>query len=185
VKYSRQVFFDSGAATILYLAATLVVIAIILFWQVYRGRKALGLPAGRVIYADMRGWGPVEQPLFDAELGLVGKPDYLVESAGQLIPVEVKSIRNSTAPYDAHIFQLAAYCLLVQLQLGKRPSYGILHYANRTYAIDYTPQLEQAVRDLLIEIHAQGKLKELPRSHDSAARCSHCNYRSVCDQRLL
>ena len=67
------------------------------------------------------------------ELGLVGKPDYLVESAGQLIPVEVKSTRNSNAPYDAHIFQLAAYCLLVQRQLGKRPPYGILHYANRTY----------------------------------------------------
>ncbi len=180
-----QVRSDCGAATILYLAAALLLVAIFLFWQAHRGRQALGLPAGRVIYADTRGWGPVEQPLYDAELGLVGKPDYLVESAGQLIPVEVKSTRNTSAPYDAHIFQLAAYCLLVQRQLGKRPPYGILHYANRTYAIDYTPQLEQAVQDLLIEIHAQEKLKELPRSHDSAARCSHCSYRSVCDQRLL
>jgi CRISPR-associated exonuclease Cas4 len=148
-------------------------------------RKALGLPAGRVISSDMRGWGPVEQPLYDAELGLVGKPDYLVESDGQLIPVEVKSTRNSNAPYDAHIFQLAAYCLLVQRQLGKRPPYGILHYANRTLAIDYTQQLEQAVQDLLIEIHSQEKLRDLSRSHNSAARCSHCSYRSTCDQRLL
>jgi CRISPR-associated exonuclease Cas4 len=75
--------------------------------------------------------------------------------------------------------------LLVQRQLGKRPPYGILHYADRTYAIDYTPQLEQAVQDLLVELHAQEKQKELPRSHDSAARCNHCSYRSVCDQRLL
>ena len=162
-----------------------MLVAVILLWQAYRGRKALGLPAGRVIYADMRGWGPIEQPLYDPELGLVGKPDYLVESAGQLIPVEVKSTRNANAPYDAHIFQLAAYCLLVQRQLGKRPPYGILHYANRTYAIDYTPQLEQAVQDLLIEIHTQERLKELARSHTSTARCSHCSYRSVCDQRLL
>jgi len=102
-----------------------------------------------------------------------------------LIPVEVKSTRNSKAPYDAHVFQLAAYCLLVQRQLGKRPPYGILHYANRTFAIDYTRQLEQAIQDLLIEIHAQEKLRELPRSHHSAARCSHCSYRSTCDQRLL
>ena len=143
------------------------------------------MPTGRVIYADTRGWGPVEQPLYDAELGLVGKPDYLVESGEQLIPVEVKSTRNSNAPYDAHIFQLAAYCLLVQRQLGKRPPYGILHYANRTYAIDYTSELEQTIQDLLVEIHAQGIKKELPRSHNSAARCSHCGYRSVCDQRLL
>ena len=169
----------------LYLAVALLLVALILFWQAYRGRKALGLPAGRVIYADMRGWGPVEQPLYDAELGLVGKPDYLVESAGQFIPVEVKSTRISDAPYDAHIFQLAAYCLLVQRQLGKRPPYGILHYANRTYAIDYTPQLEQAVQNLLDEIRTQEKLRDIPRSHDSAARCSHCSYRSACDQRLL
>jgi len=162
-----------------------LLVAIFLFWQAHRSRQALGLPAGRVIYADTRAWGPVEQPLYDAELGLVGKPDYLVESVGQLIPVEVKSTRNAHTPYDAHIFQVAAYCLLVQRQLGKRPAYGILHYADRTYAIDYTPQLEQAVLDLLVEIHAHEKLKELPRSHDSAARCSHCNYRSVCDQRLL
>ena len=160
-------------------------VAIILFWQAKRGQKALGLPAGRVIYADTRVWGPVEQPLYDAELALVGKPDYLIENSGQYIPVEVKSTRVSDAPYDAHIFQLAAYCLLVQRQLGKRPAYGILNYSNRTYAIDYTPQLEQALQDLLIDIHAQEKSKELPRSHDSAARCNHCSYRSVCDQRLM
>jgi len=169
----------------LYLAAALVLLAIILFWQAQRGRKALGLPAGRIISADMRGWGPVEQPLYDAELGLVGKPDYLVESSGQLIPVEVKTSRASNAPYDAHIFQLAAYCLLIQRQLGKRPPYGILRYPNRTYAIDFTPQLEQAILDQLAEIHHQEKQKELPRSHHSAARCSHCGYRRVCDQRLL
>jgi CRISPR-associated exonuclease Cas4 len=162
-----------------------LLVAVILLWQAYRGRKALGLPAGRIIYADMSGWGPIEQPLYDAELGLVGKPDYLVESAGQLIPVEVKSARNANAPYDAHIFQLAAYCLLVHRQLGKRPPYGILHYGSRTYAIDYTPQLEQAVHNLLIEIHAQERQKEPARSHSSVARCSHCSYRSICDQRLL
>ncbi len=176
----------SGAANnLVYLAAVLFLVATILFWQTYRGRKALGLPAGRVIYTDTRNWGPVEQPLYDAELGLVGKPDYLVENAGQLIPVEVKSARISGAPYDAHIYQLAAYCLLVQRQLGKKPAYGILHYPNRTYAIDYTPQLEQAIQDMLLEIHTQEKMKELERSHNSSARCNRCSYRSVCDQRLL
>jgi CRISPR-associated exonuclease Cas4 len=162
-----------------------LLVAIFLFWRAQQGQKALGLPAGRVIYADMQSWGAVEQPFYDAELGLVGKPDYLVESSGQFIPVEVKSSRIANAPYDAHIFQLAAYCLLVMRQLGKRPQYGILNYPNRTYAIDFTPQLEQAIQDLLIEIHAQEKLKDVPRSHDSAARCNRCSFRSVCDQRLL
>jgi CRISPR-associated exonuclease Cas4 len=159
--------------------------AAVLLYLATRGRKALGLPAGRVIYADPRLWGPVEQPLYDAALGLTGKPDYLVESGGALIPVEVKSTRIGAAPYDAHIFQLAAYCLLVHRHYGRRPTHGILHYPNRTFAVDYTPQLEAELLHLLDEIHAQAKAKDLSRSHNSAARCSRCGYRQTCDQRLL
>ena len=91
----------------------------------------------------------------------------------------------TTAPYDAHIFQLAAYCLLVQRHYGKRPAYGILHYPNRTFAIDYTARLEEQLLRLLEEMHAQERRKDLPRSHDSPARCSRCGYRLICDQRLL
>jgi CRISPR-associated exonuclease Cas4 len=167
------------------LALIILIVALVLLWQANRRQRLIGLPAGRVIYADTRGWGPVEQPLYDAELGLVGKPDYLVETGGQVIPVEVKSSPVTTAPYDAHIFQLAAYCLLVQRQYGKRPAYGILHYPNRTFAIDFTAGLEQRLLNLLEEMHAQERRKDLPRSHDSAARCSRCGYRHICDQRLL
>jgi CRISPR-associated exonuclease Cas4 len=167
------------------LSVIVFVLAVALLWIAARGQKAGGLPAGRIIYADTRGWGPVEQPLYDAEFGLVGKPDYLVETGGQIVPVEVKSSYVSDAPYDAHIFQLAAYCLLVHRHFGKRPVYGILHYPNRTYAIDYTTALEAELIELLAEIHAQDKQKDVPRSHDSARRCSRCGYRQTCDQRLL
>ena len=169
----------------LVLAVIVFLLALGLLWVVARRQRAIGLPAGRIIYTDTRGWGPVEQPLYDADLGLVGKPDYLVENGGQIIPVEVKSSYVSAAPYDAHIYQLAAYCLLVHRHFGKRPAYGILHYPNRTYAIDYTPSLEAELHRLLDEIHAQEKQKDQPRSHDSAARCSRCGYRQTCDQRLL
>jgi CRISPR-associated exonuclease Cas4 len=81
-----------------------------------------------------------------------GKPDYLVQSGGSIIPVEVKSGRAPAAPYDSHIFQLAAYCLLVEKTYGKRPPYGIIHYAGRDFAIDYTRQLESALLDWLAEI---------------------------------
>ena len=169
----------------LILALFIFVLALVLLWQASRSQRAIGLPAGRVIYADTRNWGAVEQPLYDAELGLVGKPDYLVETGGQVIPVEVKSSPVTTAPYDAHVFQLAAYCLLVQRHYGKRPAYGILHYPNRTFAIDYTAQLESQLLKLLEEMHAQERRKEVSRSHESAARCSRCGFRTICDQRLL
>jgi CRISPR-associated exonuclease Cas4 len=167
------------------LALILFLLALYLLWHSWRQQKTLGLPAGRVIYTDTRAWGAVEQALYDAELGLTGKPDYLVEQANQVIPVEVKSGRVSSAPYDAHIFQLATYCLLVQRCMGKRPPYGILHYPNRTFAIDYTPELEKVLLNLLDEMRAQERRKEIQRSHDSKARCTSCGFRDICDQKLL
>ena len=168
----------------LLLAAFLLFLALVLLWQSNRRQQALGLPAGRIIYADTRRWGRVEQALYDPELGLTGRPDYLVEQSGEIIPVEVKSGQVAAGPYDAHIFQLAAYCLLVQRSFGKRPSYGILHYSNRTYAIDYTHQLEKALLALLEEMRELDRRKEIDRSHESPARCSACGYRTICEQRL-
>ncbi len=169
----------------LYLAAFLILLALVILWQARRQRQASGVPAGRIITSDMSKWGAVEQPLYDAELGLVGRPDYLVEQSGQLIPVEVKSNRVSSAPYDAHIYQLAAYCLLVQRHYGKRPAYGILHYPTHTFAIDFTPQLEASLLELLADMRSKERRKNIPRSHQSSERCSGCGYRNICDQKLL
>jgi CRISPR-associated exonuclease Cas4 len=167
-----------------YLALALILIALLLLWVSARRQVEAGLPGGRVIYTDTRGWGPVEKPLYDPTLGLAGKPDYLVEKGSQIIPVEVKSTRVVDAPYDSHIYQLAAYCLLVQRTLGARPPYGILRYSNRTFAIDYTPQLETALIELLNEMRVAGERKEQDRSHQNPERCAHCGYRTTCDQAL-
>jgi CRISPR-associated exonuclease Cas4 len=169
----------------LWVFVILLAASVALFFLARRTRQSAGLPAGRVIYTDTRGWGAVEKPLYDPEWNLTGKPDYLVEQGASIIPVEVKSTRIGAAPYDAHIYQLAAYCRLVQVQFGKRPTHGILHYPNRTFAIDYTPELEAALEALVQEIHASERRKELPRSHEQAARCARCGFRSVCDQRLM
>ncbi len=168
----------------IFFAALFFILAILLLWQASRRRKSLGLPAGRVIYTDTRAWGALEQSLYDPVSGLTGKPDYLVEEKGRVIPVEVKTSRITTAPYDAHIFQLAAYCLLVHRQYGKRPPHGIIHYPNRTFAVDYTPQLESALLELLDEVRLKDRHKEVARSHNSPARCSRCGFRSTCDQKL-
>jgi CRISPR-associated exonuclease Cas4 len=167
-----------------YLALALIIISLALLWFSARRQSEAGLPGGRVIYTDTRGWGPVEKPLYDPNLGLTGKPDYLVEKGRQIIPVEIKSGRIGDAPYDSHIYQLAAYCLLVQRSLGVRPPNGILRYSNRTFAVDYTPQLEAALVELLNEMRLAGERKEQPRSHESPERCAHCGYRSTCDQAL-
>lgn len=167
-----------------FIALFLFILAIVFFWQSGRQQKEAGLPGGRVIYTDTRAWGEVEKPLFDQALGLTGKPDYLVEQNGRIIPVEVKTGRTPEAPYDSHIFQVAAYCLLVEKTYGKRPPYGIIHYPNRDFAVDYTPALESSLLDLLAELKRDEVRTNVPRSHEDAARCRKCGFKKVCDQSL-
>jgi CRISPR-associated exonuclease Cas4 len=169
----------------LYIGLALLLLAILFFWQSNRQRKATGLPVGHVIFTDTRGWGKLEKPLFYQALGLTGKPDYLVQQNGMIIPVEVKSGRAPESPYDSHIYQLASYCLLVEKTYGNRPPYGIIHYQNRDFAIDYTQELESALLDLLAEMKRDEHKHDVPRSHEQASRCARCGFRKVCDQSLV
>ncbi|UCE00948.1 MAG: Dna2/Cas4 domain-containing protein [Chloroflexota bacterium] len=167
-----------------YLIGSLIILGVILFWLSSRQRAAAGLPAGRVIFSDHEQWGEVPAPLYDPTFNLTGKPDYLVENERGIIPVEVKSTRMKTAPYDSHIYQLAAYCLLVDKSFGIRPPYGILNYPNKEIAIDYTNYLEQNLIEIIREIHLQERRKNVDRSHHSLERCRTCGFRTTCDQAL-
>jgi CRISPR-associated exonuclease Cas4 len=173
----------------LYIAIALLLISLILFWTARRQRASTGLPGGRIIYEDMHTWRKTSESLYDPILGLTGKPDYLVERGDTVIPVEIKSSRAPNAPYDSHIMQLAAYCLLVERGIGKRPPYGILHYQpaahdKRTFAVDFTPQLEHAILDVLVEMRSLGRKKDIARSHEIAARCHNCGYKHTCNRSL-
>jgi CRISPR-associated exonuclease Cas4 len=170
--------------TALYAGIFLLLFAFILFFISGRQRRGSGLPGGRVIYTDTRVWGKVEKPLFNLDLGLTGKPDYLIEQNSRIIPVEVKTGRTPEAPYDSHIFQVAVYCLLVQKTYGKRPPYGIIHYPGRDFAVDYTSELEKALLDLLADMRIDGQRAEVQRSHEEENRCRRCGFRQGCDQRL-
>ncbi len=169
----------------LYIALAVLAAAVVLFVLSSRTRKEAGLPGGRVIYRDTRGWGKLEKPLFDSELGLTGKPDYLVEQNGKIIPVEVKTGRTPPAPYDSHVFQVAAYCYLVQKTYGKRPTHGIIHYPERDFAVDYTQELESALKDLIDHLRVDERRPSVPRSHQDPNRCLHCGYQDTCDEKLV
>jgi CRISPR-associated exonuclease Cas4 len=166
------------------LAAFLLLLFLYLLWQSGRTQQASGLPGGRVIYTDTRAWGKVEKPLYVPGISITGKPDYLVEENGQIIPVEVKSGKAPAAPYDSHIFQLAAYCLMVEKTYGKRPPYGIIHYPDKDFAIDYTPELESRLLDILAEMRRDETREDVERSHETRARCARCGFRDLCDQSL-
>jgi CRISPR-associated exonuclease Cas4 len=168
----------------LVIAILCAAVAVALFILSHRIQRSAGMPTGRVVYSDPNLWGKVEQPLYDPQLSLTGRPDYLVTQSGKMIPVEVKSGWAPNSPREGHVFQLAAYCLLVERTWHQRPSHGLLHYRNRTFAIDYTRELENRLLDLIVNIRRQEQAGEAERSHTEPARCAKCGYRDSCDQRL-
>lgn len=161
----------------------LLVMAAMAFLVSRASRRKTGLPEGRMLYSDTGAWMKVEKPYYDPEWGLAGKPDYVIESKGVLVPVEVKS-NSADQPYDSHIMQLAAYCRLVQVTSGRRPPRGLIKYNNRVFEIEYTPALEASLKSLVGEIRAADPLSDIARSHQSAPRCRSCGYARDCEQRL-
>lgn len=168
----------------MYLIGFLFLLGAALLWISGRQRRATGLPAGRVVYRDHNKWGKIETPLYDPTFNLTGKPDYLVENSDGIIPVEVKSSRLKSTPYDSHIYQLAAYCLLIEQAFSIKPAYGILSYANQDVAVDYTPELENRLIDTIREMRSKSRLRNIDRSHQSPPRCRGCGFNSVCDQAI-
>lgn len=165
-------------------ASILLVVGIILLLISRRQQHESGLPTGEIIYSDTRQWEPLETPLYDPSLGLAGRPDYLVRSKDQVIPIEIKSSQVAETPYEGHIMQVAAYCRLVDYQFGIRPDHGLINYTDKTFSIEYSQDLELKLSNLLHEVRRQTNQTTPDRSHQSINRCRNCGYRKICDQAL-
>jgi CRISPR-associated exonuclease Cas4 len=177
----------------------LVLLALASYLAARRASSRSGLPGGRILYSDT-GYpvgriGPTEKnkdgeeqekPLISRRYGLIGKPDYLVQTDDGIIPIEVKSTRcpaNGRA-YDSHIMQLAAYCLLVEEALDANVPYGIIRYSDCEIDLDYTSDLRDELIVLLEEIREARLARDVHRSHDDARRCRSCSMRASCDEAL-
>ena len=165
------------------LGLALLLLALLVFAWGLRLRRSTGLPWAPVLYRDTGGSVP-EKPLIARKLGLVGKPDYLLELRGRIIPVEVKPGRRAARPYESDLMQLAAYCVLVEETSGTPPPYGLLRYAEQTFRIDYSEQVRAEVLALLDEMRAELEGSDCDRSHDDQRRCLSCGFFEQCDQAL-
>jgi len=167
------------------IALSLIVLGLFVFWLGRRTQAEAGLPVGRVIYSDTRGWQSIEKPLFSRTHRLAGKPDYVVQQGRDIVPVEVKSAHApSDGPRRSHVLQLAAYCLLIEETYRQKPKYGIVKYADRMFAVDYTDALRTELLDVIAAMRDDLARGAAERSHDEAARCAHCGYRHACPERL-
>ncbi|MFL6230947.1 MAG: CRISPR-associated protein Cas4 [Pyrinomonadaceae bacterium] len=186
----------------IYLYASFLLLACVAVIAHYAARaraNSTGLPTGRLVYSDtgiaVGELAPAqinaegerqERALVSRRFGLTGRPDYLVRSSEGVVPVEAKSARRPAngVPYDSHLMQLAAYCLLVEDALGETVPYGVMRYADGEARVEYTPELRETLLELIEEMREARDAEEVHRSHDEPRRCASCGYRDVCDEAL-
>jgi CRISPR-associated exonuclease Cas4 len=117
--------------------------------------------------------------------GLVGKPDYILERDGELVPVERKSRKLSAAgAYEGEILQLSAYCLLVEEHFAGPVRIGRLRYQNRSVDVPFDDRLRAKLHDALRALREADRLEEVPRCHSSSGRCRACGFRDSCRESL-
>jgi len=165
------------------LALVVLAFALVLLFLVERRWKKMGLPAGKLVYADTGKWTKCDKTLFSPRYGLAGRPDYLFREKGRLIPVEVKSGPSPLTPYPSHIFQLAAYCLLVEEEEGVAPSYGVIAYRDAFFRVDYSSELKAELLRIMDEMRrCQARGEEPP--FLEGEKCHHCGYNYLCFAKL-
>jgi CRISPR-associated exonuclease Cas4 len=184
---------------IVLIIALLFVVALLAYALSKSMASRTGLPDGEVVYSDtgfaVGKLGAVssdeigqrqEKPLVSTKYRLSGRPDYLVRTTEEIVPVEVKSAKypSSGRPHDSHTMQLAAYCLLVEDVLGTKVPYGIIRYRDRQVSVAYTPELRAELLDVLDKMREARRSNEVHRSHDDSRRCANCYMQDYCDEAL-
>lgn len=178
-----SILFPVGLGLLLFALAILILLRNERFYQrrrmITERHRALGLPAGELVYEDADGQGAL---LFSDQYPLVGKPDYVVRlDDRRLVPIELKlSAQNVKMPYSNHVIQLGAYCLILEDYSECPPTHGILRYADCEFTIDYTPSLRKKVIRLLGEM-ARCDDKQAPAlQKQRVAKCRVCTFQAVC-----
>jgi CRISPR-associated exonuclease Cas4 len=170
-----------------FLVALIILIGAVLAWLVGRHLLArAGLPVRNILYADVGSSFPQSEPLTSLRYGVIGKPDYLVRLREGIAPIEVKSCRApaSGRPYEGHLFQLAADCLLVEDVFGVHVPHGLVNDEDRSIQVDFTPSLRASLLELLNEMRA-AKGEELHIDHNRPGKCRSCGFRTVCGESLV
>lgn len=118
--------------------------------------------------------------LFSPVLGLSGRLDLLIVSAGRAFPVDFK---DTHAPVQAnHRVQLCAYAMLVEDVLGIPVDVGFIFRVPRDDITDVTidPALRAQTTAMMRSIRDMVAAERMPPPTDVRARCSDCEYANYC-----
>jgi len=146
-------------------------------------RKDLKLEEEKINYVDKL--EKKSKLLKSEKYKLRGKPDIILEKEGNPIPVEVKTGRVPEGPFFSHILQIAAYCLLVEEDMGKKPPYGLIRYGDTEFDIEYDEDLKKLLLEKLKNMREYIKNQDVHRNHDREGKCKNCSRRKICEESLF
>lgn len=169
-------------------AALLGALAVYLALRWHRERTGFAAGGtGRVVASDTG----VEPSILlrDPQLGLRGRPDYLLEFevAGHplYVPLELKPGRRSRRVYESDALQVATYLIALRATAkDAAATFGYLRYATGTFKVGLTSELERRVSAIVQAIRAGRSAATVNRSHSIVQRCVSCSVREHCNQAL-
>lgn len=141
-------------------------------------KKSYGVPEGRILYSDLN---VPATALFSKRFRLSGKPDYIIQKNGSWIPVEVKS-GGGSHPHQSQVFQLAAYCQILEDTSGVFVPEGILVYNNVPFHIPFNPKLRFELESIMRTMRASLRSGEVERNHEDPRRCINCSMKRYCSE---
>lgn len=166
---------------------SLVVVITLLMWYILRptitvkDKKELGVSRATMIYSDQKG----TKMLHAESLLLQGKPDMIFETwiLKRYIPLEIKSGKlKEEMPHLGDLYQLVAYFLIIEEAFGKRPPYGKLVYANKTFRVRNTRKLRKTVIGVMEEMRDMLEEEYEPVASPDFMKCKNCICRdTVCE----
>jgi CRISPR-associated exonuclease Cas4 len=142
-------------------------------------RKSQLLKYGKTIYIDHSSQNV--SPLFSQKYQLTGKPDFIFEKDGEVVPVEIKSRPMPyRGPFEGHVLQLMSYCLLCEECYNMRPKYGVLKYSTgNPIEIPYTDEMKQKLIKTFEEMRTADESMAI---YINPNKCKVCSLRNRCDK---
>ncbi len=180
VTHDQVVAYQAVSVVLLLMASFSLYVSNHMTERAGRTRRRAKVSDGIAYIGEGSGQGEVLRSL---DLGLTGRPDYVLETDEGLVPVEVKTGRTPRGPLFSHILQLAAYCQLVEENRGAVP-YGIIRYDGREDVIPFDERLRSLLRAKLGDMQENLDGAPAHRNHQRPGKCRSCSRRERCPERL-
>jgi len=124
-------------------------------------------------------------PLSSGNLGLQGNVDCIIKTAsGEYVPVDYKNMASDKGRvWMDHKYQLVAYALLVEDNLGTVVKRGFVNYIPETLILqlEITPTMKSYVKRVLGHIKRIIKDEELPPIRVAKQKCTGgCGHKQTC-----